>query len=143
MIRYKGGKKANMKGEEVFGFPISACARFGSDATYANHRGRNEIDRNEFRLFVRYILLASVYGLDNIMRRFPIDGASYRLCCAEDFLDGAREFFGEGFGAEDSGDGDDFVEGDVARVFDVLLLFAVAWGLYSWLKFELEVEETG
>lgn len=68
---------------------------------------------------------------------FPINRAPDALRGAQDLLDGAREVLRERFGREDPCDGDYFVEGDVPRVLDVLLLFPVAWGLYTRPRSEL------
>ena len=59
----------------------------------------------------------SVHGATNALRR------------AEDFLRTSREILGERLGLHCSRNVDDLVEGDVARVLDVLLLLAITWGL--------------
>jgi len=65
-----------------------------------------------------------------------VDGASNRLGCAEDFLDGARELLGHTAFTHGAGDRDDVVQGQVTAVLDVLDLLAVTWGLLEGLDDE-------
>lgn len=63
------------------------------------------------------------------MRGLAVDGAANRLSGTEDLLHASRELLGERLGLHCPCNVDDLVEGNVARVLDVLLLFTVAWGL--------------
>lgn len=68
-----------------------------------------------------------------ILRVLAVDGAADGNAGAEDLLDAATELLGHGPRAHDLGDLDDVVERDVAVVFDVLGLLAVALWLFEGL----------
>ena len=80
--------------------------------------------------------LSIVDSLDDVVRGLAVDGAADRLCGTEDLLDAASERLGERLVGEFAGNVVDLVEGDVARVLDVLLLLAVPRGLLQGLDDE-------
>ena len=63
------------------------------------------------------------------MRWLTIDGAANTLGSPQDLLDVTGKVLGERFRTHLAGDFDDFIESDVAGVFDVLFLLPVAWRL--------------
>ena len=80
-------------------------------------------------LFFGNLDLSSADAFDNIMRRFAVYCAAHTLTCAKNLLHTPCKVLCQRFGFEDTGDFDNLVQGNVASVFDVLLLFPVSWGL--------------
>ena len=60
-----------------------------------------------------------------------VNGATEGLTRSEHLSNGAGELTSKGFVSHDSGDVDDFVEGDVSGVSDVLLLLSITRRLCS------------
>jgi len=88
--------------------------------------GRPQGRKRAYRLLVGDGDVARVDGLDNVVRRLAIDSAADRLRCAKDLLYAVSERAGQRLGLHRPCNIDDLIEGDVASVLDVLLLFAVA-----------------
>jgi len=77
------------------------------------------------RLFVRNLELPVVDLVDDVVRCLAVDGATDGLSGAQNLLDGALQLTRHRSLLHDAGDVDNFFEGDVSAMFDVLDLLAV------------------
>lgn len=80
--------------------------------------------------------LAVIDSLDDVVGGTAVDGASNGLGGTEDLLDTTGEVLGHGLVGHLAGNVVDLVDGNVARVDDVLLLLAVTDGLLEGLDDE-------
>merc|ERR1711970_1467605 len=76
-------------------------------------------------LLFRDFELSVVNLVDDVMRRFAVDGAADGLSGAQDLLNGAFQLTSHGSLLHDAGNVDDFFEWNISAVLDVLDLLAV------------------
>jgi hypothetical protein len=86
-------------------------------------------DKGTANLLVWYVDIPIVNPINDVMRRLPIYRAPDALSRAQDLLHRPAELLRQALRPHRPRDVDDLVEGDVARVLDVLLLLPVARGL--------------
>lgn len=82
-------------------------------------------------LLLRHLNLPRVDVVDDIMGRPAVDGAANALSGTQDLLGTASQIFCQGFELHGTGNVENFVKCDIARVLDVLLLLPVPWGLWD------------
>jgi len=94
---------------------------------FAPWKSRNGISlySSGISLLLRYFELSVVNLVDDVMRRFAVDGAADGLSGAQDLLDGAFQLTSHGSLLHDAGNVDDFFEWNISAVLDVLDLLAV------------------
>lgn len=83
----------------------------------------------EHELSVRDLHISRVDTVNDIVRGLSVNSATNALCSAENLLHTSGQLLGERLGLHDTSNVEDLVEGNVARVLDVLLLLAITWGL--------------
>lgn len=76
-------------------------------------------------LLVGRVNLAVIDLLNNVVRIAAVDGATNALSGAEHFLDGTGQLAGLTPATNRTRDGEDVVEGNIARVLDVLNLLTI------------------
>ena len=116
---------------------IKTMVKFGScwcTRAKKHHQNKNSIMAKEWIENTRYLFIWNLYlsrvdTVNDIVGWLTVNCASNALCRSQNLLRTPSQGFSKRFRLHCPCDINNFVQGDVTRVFDILLLLAVSWGL--------------